>query len=372
MATDTQGTGLAGGGLTSEPEATAAATARRRFPWVWLAVGVAVLAYLLYVPQYYEASTVDLFSEALYIGVAAMGLNLLTGYNGQVSIGHGAFFFLGGYTTAILMEDHGWSFWATLPAAAVLAFVVGAAIGFPALRVKGLYLALITLGLAALFPDLVIKYVDGTGGTTLVQPPDVDPPGWADGFASEPDQWRYYVTLVATAVLLVIMWNLVRGRFGRALLAVRDHEAAAATVGINPARVKVGAFAISAAYAGLAGSLLVLVQEQVDTSKLETFQLSIELLVVVVVGGAATVVGPLLGAFVFVFFQDWSSTLIEDKPVLSPAIFGIALILAMFVLPDGIVGGGRRLLASARRRLGRAPAPPPPARPPSEEPQPVA
>jgi branched-chain amino acid transport system permease protein len=323
----------------------------RRIPWPWIVMGVAALAALLYVPQQFGRTETELVSKALYFAVAAMGLNLLTGYNGQVSIGHGAFYGIGAYTTAILMEDHSWSFFATLPAAALLAFVVGAAIGFPALRVKGLYLALITLGMAALFPDLVNRFVDGTGGTSLVQPPGVESPAWAEGFAPDADQWRYYLTLVFAAAMLLVSWNLVRGRFGRALVAVRDHEAAAATAGINPARVKVAAFATSGLYAGVAGSLSVLVTQQADTSKLETFQQSIQFLIAVVIGGAATVLGPVLGAFVFVLLDYRAEDLIADKPILSPAIFGIALILLMFVLPDGIVGGARRLGAAVRRRL---------------------
>jgi branched-chain amino acid transport system permease protein len=221
-----------------------------------------VLVVLVRIPQQYNSSTVDLATQCLYVAVAAMGLNILTGFNGQVSIGHGAFFGTGAYTTAILMKNHGWSFFATLPVAALICFVVGAAVGFPALRVKGLYLALITLGLATLFPSVVLKYVHGTGGTPLVQPTpkSLARPGWAGfakGFADSPDQWHFYVTLVIGGILLLLAWGLVRGRFGRALIAVRDHEPAAATVGIDLARVKVSAFAISALYAGVAGALSV-------------------------------------------------------------------------------------------------------------------
>ncbi|MBK5289723.1 MAG: branched-chain amino acid ABC transporter permease [Acidimicrobiia bacterium] len=315
---------------------------------------VGVLAWL---PQYYGATDTALFAKAIYIAIAALGLNLLTGYNGQVSIGHGAFFGFGAYATAILMNDHGWDFLATLPVVAVASFVVGAAVGFPALRVKGLYLALITLGLAALFPDLVTKYVHGTGGTTLVQPPLPTSPGWAQGFAPNDDQWRYYLALTIGIVMFILAWNLVRGRFGRALLAVRDHDAAASTIGIDLARIKVGSFAISALYAGIAGSVGVMVTGLANAGRVETFQLSINFLVAVVIGGTATVLGPVVGAWTFVFLERATQDLFPDQALLSPAIFGVALILLLFALPDGIVGGARRTGRFARRKLQARRAP---------------
>ncbi len=312
-----------------------------------------IVGVLCWLPQQYGQTETTLFAEALFIAVAAMGLNLLTGYNGQVSIGHGAFFGLGAYTTGILMLDHGWPFLATLPVAALLAAVVGAAVGFPALRVKGLYLALITLGLAALFPALVNKFVKSTGGTSLVQLYRVrpKPPEWASSFAGAEDQWRYYVTLVVAGLLFALMANLVRGRFGRALVAVREHEAAAETLGINLARVKISAFAISALYAGVAGSLAALVRLQANAGQVEVFQQSIIFLVAVVIGGTATTLGPVVGAFVVVLLQDRTADLIKDEPTLSPALFGITLILLMYVLPDGLVGGSRRLFQRIRGRM---------------------
>jgi branched-chain amino acid transport system permease protein len=313
------------------------------------AVGVVIGAVLLSLPQYYGATQTALFAKAIYLGVAALGLNLLTGYNGQVSIGHGAFFGFGAYTTAILMNDYGWDFGATLPIVAVASLLVGAGVGFPALRIKGLYLALITLGLAALFPDLVTRFVHGTGGTTLVQPPPVTSPSWAAGFAPHDDQWRYYLALAIAALLLVIARNLVRGRYGRALVAVREHEAAASTVGIDPARVKVSAFAISAAYAGLAGSLAVMITGLANAGRVETFELSIDFLVIIVIGGTGTVIGPIIGAWIFVFLDDWATKVVPGQPLISPAIFGIALILLMYVMPDGLVGGTRRLVRLGRR-----------------------
>ena len=133
---------------------------------VGLVCAVVVVAFLAALPHHYGRTNTILWAQALYIGLAAMGLNLLTGYNGQVSIGHGAFFGLGAYATALLMQQHGWQFLPTLLVAAPLCFVVGVAIGFPALRVKGLYLALVTLGLAVLFPDLTKHYVHVTGART--------------------------------------------------------------------------------------------------------------------------------------------------------------------------------------------------------------
>jgi branched-chain amino acid transport system permease protein len=320
-----------------------------------------------YIPQFYQSTTTYLWAEAFYIGVAAMGLNLLTGYNGQVSIGHGAFFGVGAYTTALLMDhQYTWlgvtfghmSFLATLPVAALVTFVVGALIGFPALRVKGLYLALVTLGLAVIFPDLATRFVKGTGGTSLVSltPAELAAPSWVPSKLVAPgpvgqDQWAYYSAFVLALIGLVIIWVIVRSRFGRSLIAVRDHEAAAASVGIDLARTKVLAFALSALYAGIAGSISVLVLSFANSGKVETFQLSIEFLVALVIGGTATVMGPLIGGFAVVYIDKWTKEAFPSKPVLSPAIFGVTLIVLMYVMPDGLIGGARRLGRFARRRL---------------------
>jgi branched-chain amino acid transport system permease protein len=343
---------------------------------IGLVCAVVVVAFLAALPHHYGRTNTILWAQALYIGLAAMGLNLLTGYNGQVSIGHGAFFGIGAYATALLMQQHGWQFLPTLLVAAPLCFLVGVAIGFPALRVKGLYLALVTLGLAVLFPDITKHYVHVTGGTNLVSldTQRLTPPAWVPTSISaigRDDQWAYYVTLACTLVLLAVLVALVRSRFGRALIAVRDHEAAAQTAGINVAFVKVLAFALSALYAGVAGSCSVLILTQASADKVQTFQLSILFLVAVVIGGTATVLGPLVGGALVVFVQHGISTTLPKhvastgtvgrvltNPASSPAIFGILLILFVFVLPDGLVGGGRRLWNTGRQRLRRPPPSP--------------
>ena len=348
---------------------------RRDLQRLGFATSFVIFVLLLFVPHVFKASDTVLWAQALYIGIAAMGLNLLTGYNGQVSIGHGAFFGLGAYTSALLIHQHGWQFLPTLAIAAPLCFVVGVLVGFPALRVKGLYLALVTLGLAVLFPDLTKKYVHVTGGTNLVAltREELAPPAWVPTSVSaigRDDQWHYYVTFACAIVLVVVAYVIIRSRFGRALIAVRDHESAAETVGINIAQVKVLAFAISALYAGIAGSCSVLVDHLANADKVQTFQLSITFLVAVVIGGTATVAGPLIGAGLVVLMQWFISNVLPNhlqtgvlhrtlgNKAAAPAIFGILLILFVFVLPDGLVGGARRLWFRFGHR-GHTPPPKP-------------
>jgi branched-chain amino acid transport system permease protein len=318
-------------------------------------VAAALLAIAVAAPFVFANSpnnTNKILSQVLYLGVAAMGLNLLTGFNGQVSIGHGAFFGVGAFTTAILMKDYGWPFEATILIAAVLTGVFGALVGFPALRVRGLYLALVTLGLAVLFPQVATKYVHGDANIALVQPKPTQ-------FSSlvtflDDTQWMYFECLIVLVIMFVLAWNITRGRPGRAMVAVRQQELAATTVGVNLAVTKVWTFALSAAYAGVAGALSVMVEGSANaTNPALYFRLSIEFLVAIVIGGTATILGPLVGAFLVVVLQRNTEGLIEGKEVLSPAIFGGALILLVYVLPDGVVGGIRRLLGWLVQRQNR-------------------
>jgi branched-chain amino acid transport system permease protein len=316
----------------------------RAFALRWGMTAV-VIALLLAVPQSFEAFRVNQFSGAITLGIAALGLNLLTGYTGQISVGHGAFFGVGAYTTAILVADHGWPYLGTTAAAAVIAFGVGVLIGLPALRVKGLYLALVTLALAVVFPQIIKRFTDVTGGTQGKQVGRFRAPDWT-GLAQ--DQFIFYLFLVFALVAWLLVYNLTRSRVGRAMVSVRDNEIGAEVLGVNVAFYKVVTFGLSAMLAGVAGSLSVYESGFVNSGEY-SIVLSILILVAVVIGGVATIAGPAIGALLVTFLPEWTKGYDEQ---LSPVIFGAVLILLMMVAPGGVMGLLRRMRAWVARQLG--------------------
>ena len=239
----------------------------------------------------------------LVYAIALLGLNILTGYNGQISLGHGAFYALGAYCTAILMDRFGVPYWATIPAAGAVCLVAGFLFGLPALRLEGLYLALATFALAI------------------------------------------------ALVLFVIGWNLIYGRIGRALIAIRDHHTAAEAMGINTALYKSLAFGVSAMYTGIAGALGAIAVQFVAPDSFTVF-LSITLLVGIVVGGLASISGALYGALFIQFIPNIADEISKAAPW---AVFGIFLIGFVYLMPTGVAGAMRALLG----RLGRGKLSPP-------------
>jgi branched-chain amino acid transport system permease protein len=302
------------------------------------------------------------------LAIAIMGLNILVGFSGQLSLGHGAFMALGAYTSAILAHHYKLDYLVTIPIAGLLTGAVGFLFGIPALRLSALYLALATFALAVVTPSLIKRpaITGGVQGIVLIQP---DPPQFAKdtfaaitGTAMTTDQWIYYITLFCALVLFWLAWNLVRHRPGRAMRAIRDGEVAAAASGVNIAAYKTLAFGISAFYGGIAGSLFGLGTGFVSP---DTFPvaLSIQLLVGAVVGGLASIPGPLLGA-IFAYFlpiesnqwvpsQSWipdqiASTVKNAGPAVS---YGVVLILVMIFAPNGIVGLISSGYFALRRRM---------------------
>jgi branched-chain amino acid transport system permease protein len=295
--------------------------------------------------------------------IALLGLGILTGYSGQISLGHGAFMAIGGYTTAILSVDGIYGhelrdLW-TIPIAGVVAGVAGLAVGVPALRLTGLYLALITFGIAVSFPQLPKKFDHFFGGTTgkilnLVKPPY--------GLDTTPNNWLYYLTWGIALVLLAAAWFLLQGKTGRALQALRDSEVAAASSGVNPAVYKTLAFGVSAFYAGVAGSLYAISNAYVNPDVFPII-LSVYLVVGLAVGGLGSLVGLVAGAALIYFLQNHADTVARwinhlpsleldpKQPGIPSMIFGAVLIVVMLLLPTGVGGLLRRLLGPLTSRL---------------------
>lgn len=342
--------------------------------WVLLAV-VALAIPFVFAEQGFRLQQV---SGWMALAIAATGLNLLTGYSGQISVGHGALYGIGAYTVALLVSDQGWPFLLTVPAAAVVCFVVGVLVGLPALRIKGLYLALVTIALATLFPLIIEQFTNITGGRsgkslTSVQldPRCVRRRGEAacldtarersvrwespiDGLNA--DQWKYFLFLGITVVMVFLMGNLVRSRIGRSLVAVRDNEVAAAVSGVNVSRTKILTFGVSAAMAGVGGAVFALNAGTVNPTSF-TLLLSIYLLVAVVIGGPSSIMGAVIGAVVYgVFIDVISPELPERAEAATPLILGVLLILQMFFAPFGIVGAYKKAMAkvTARRMMAAA------------------
>jgi len=328
-----------------------------------IVAGVVVGIVLVVVPLQTPAFRNEQFVGWMAIAIAASGLNLLTGYNGQISVGHGALYGIGAYSVALLITDAGVPLWIAVVLAAVICFVVGIAVGLPALRIKGLYLALVTLAVATLFPLLIEQFSSVTGGASglSITSPQETPRGVVErpiqltspfgGLA--PDQWKYYVFLVLTVIVFVVTRNIVRSRTGRSLVAVRDNETAAEVSGIHVARVKILTFGVSSAMAGLGGAVFALNNVRVNPSSF-TIAVSIYFLIAVVVGGAASVIGPAIGAVAYGVFIDVISPELPDRlQPATPVILGALLIVLMLVAPGGIVGWWRMLVTkrTARRRV---------------------
>ncbi len=318
----------------------------------WQRIGiVALILFGLALPFLVSKYQSFQLTMAMIYAVALLGLNILTGYNGQISLGHGAFFAVGAYTGAILMHRWGVPFWATLPPAALVCFVIGVLFGLPALRLEGLYLALVTLALALAMPQL-LKYFEGwTGGQQGINLIKPKPPEWI-GF--DKDRYIYLLVFIVLLVMFKIAANLLRGRTGRALVAVRDHPISAAAMGIDTAKYKTLAFGISALFTGVAGAMSAIVIGYVSPEGFGPF-LSISFLVGSAVGGIATIGGPILGGLFIEFVPNLANDISDAAPW---AVYGLCMLVCMYLVPEGAVGFAGPHLARMIRRWSRASPPP--------------
>jgi branched-chain amino acid transport system permease protein len=318
-------------------------------------VGFVALAILL-VALPFVLSSYHVFQATMVIvyAIALLGLNLLIGYNGQISLGHGAFFAIGAYTTAILVTKIGMPYWVTVPISGLLCLIVGFLFGLPALRLEGLYLALPTFALAVATPQLLNYHgvAPITGGVQGIMFDKPDSPL----LPLDQDQWLYFFCLAIAVPLYVVGWNLLRGRTGRAIVAIRDHAMAAGAMGIDNAFYKTATFGVSAMYAGIAGALSAIITQFVAPDSFPIF-LSLSFLVGIVVGGVASIPGAAIGAVFIEFVPNVASEISDAAPW---AVYGVVLIAAMYLMPDGVAGVCRafgKRLESRRRAAAPAPAP---------------
>ena len=320
------------------PKASAAAGTRL----LWIAAIAALLVLACLVPFVVSSYRLLQLTSVVVYSIALLGLNMLTGYNGQISLGHGAFFAIGAYTTAILLERTGIPYWATIPIAGAICLVVGFLFGLPALRLEGHYLALSTFALAVATPQLLKfrlleHWTGGVQGTYVsgFKAPFGLPLAW--------DQWLYLMSLAFAVVLFVLARNLLRGNTGTAIIAIRDHPVAAASMGINIALYKSLTFGVSAMYTGIAGALGALVAQFVSPDSFSIF-LSLGFLVGSVIGGVASISGAVFGAFFIEFIPNFAD---QISKAATWAVYGSFLIAFMYLMPTGVAG----FLAQIWKRL---------------------
>ena len=318
-----------------------------RGAWWWGIGALLVVALLL--PFSLSGFRLFQFTQVCVYAMVLLGLNLLTGYNGQISLGHGAFYALGAYTTAIMIDRWGVAYGWTIPVAGLVCFVVGFLFGIPALRLEGLHLALATFALALAVPQ-ILKYFDSwTGGSQGIVLSKPRAPG---GIPLSRDQWLYYLALTVLLVLFIVTWNLLRSRPGRAIVAIRDNPIAARAMGIDTALYKSLTFGVSACYTGVAGSLGGLAVAFVAPDSFNVF-LSITFLVGIVIGGLASIPGAIFGALFIQFVPNYAQEISKAAPW---AIYGVFLIAFMYVMPDGVAGFLRRAGRRSGWRSGPVPA----------------
>jgi branched-chain amino acid transport system permease protein len=355
----------------------------------WVAWGLWILVLVLFAFAYADTASLEIFenkynlglprtSKALSFAIAVLGLQVIVGYTGQLALGQGFFFGTGAYVSAWLVADHNWSWFVSLLVVVPVCFLIGMLFGLPALRIRGLYLALVTLGMAATFPSIVQldsldEYTGGAAGKTVDS--ELVAPGWfaslCDGIASvlqalpivgdyfgdgdlgSKETNRIYTFTLIVLLLFFLIWlvsNLLKSRPGRAIRAIRDNETSAAVSGVDLTMSKTLSFGLASAIGGVGG--LVYVAELGIASPGDFTQLlSILFIVGLVTGGVGTLSGAVIGGLVIAFVPEWASST-EEFPVIperwlqgptGSLILGILLIILMFFMPGGIVAGVRKI-----------------------------
>ncbi len=334
---------------TAAPATGKAAAAAAPSMNVARAASLITLALLLLAPLFLKNFYIFQMTQWLIYAIALLALNILTGGSGQFSLGQSAFYAVGAYTAAVMMEIMGVNYVLTLPAAGLICFVFGFLFGLPALRLSGIYLALATFALAVAMPQ-VLKlhffehWTGGVQGLVIIKP---DPPEFIKtiGVKMSQDMWLYYFTLVVGIGIYIASVNLLASRSGRAMMAIRDNQIAAAAMGVDVPLYKTLAFGISAGITGVAGALGAIAVAFVAPDSY-TIQLAIALFLGMVIGGVGWLPGSLAGAAFMVFVPNIAESISKG---LSGAIFGVILIIIIFLVPHG----ARQIAYMAQHLIGK-------------------
>ena len=332
--------------------------AHRTWQTIWWGLFALVVVIAPYVLPAFRVSQVN---RAIYFAVAILGLNLVIGYSGLIALGHSAFVGLGAFVTATLIQDEGWDHWMTILPVLLVSFGVGLLLGIPSLRIKGLYLALVTVAFAAVFPSLlkidkwgISERTGGANGRKISE--RVEAPGWLDWLLRIDNDrhhiYRYWMVVLIAAGAFLLTRNIIRSRAGRAIIAIRDNETAAAVSGVNLRLYKTVTFGISAMLGGVAGTMFVIDKSFVQEADFG-FRLAIFLLAGLVVGGVGTLSGAIPGGLLVVFIPHWAQGVrvnlwiinIDEGGPSGAAIFGLILVLVAFFARGGLVGFTRRFRA---------------------------
>ncbi|MGY3620560.1 branched-chain amino acid ABC transporter permease [Bradyrhizobium sp. USDA 10063] len=311
-------------------EAPAVEAVPKRAMTLGYGASLVVLAALILTPLFVKNFVIFQMTMLLIYGLAVLALNILTGGSGQFSLGQSAFYAVGAYTTAILMEHFNVNYALTLPIAGVICFGFGFLFGQPALRLSGIYLALATFALALAMPQLLkLGFLEHwTGG---VQGLVVTKPDAPFGLPLSQDMWLYYFTLAISIGIYIASINLLRSRSGRALMSIRDNEIAASAMGVNVALYKTLAFGVSAGITGIAGGLGAIAVQFVAPDGY-TITLAISLFVGMVVGGVGWLPGSIVGSAFIIFVPNIAEGISKG---LSGAVFGVLLFLVIYLVPHG-------------------------------------
>jgi branched-chain amino acid transport system permease protein len=333
--------------VPTEQEGQAIEAVPKRAMTLGTGTSLIVLALLILTPLLVKNFVIFQMTQLLVYGLAVLALNILTGGSGQFSLGQSAFYAVGAYTSAVLMEHYDVNYVLTLPISGLLCFAVGFLFGQPALRLSGVYLALATFALATAMPQLLkLNFLEHwTGG---VQGLVVTKPDAPFGLPMSQDMWLYYFTLVVTIAIYLFSVNLLRSRSGRAFMAIRDNEIAASAMGVNVALYKTLAFGVSAGITGVAGSLGAIVVQFVAPDSF-TITLAIQLFLGMVVGGVGWLPGSFVGAAFIIFVPNIAENVSKG---LSGAVFGVLLFLVIYLVPHGarqIAIVGQQLVGKFRR-----------------------